>query len=225
MIKKILEKMGLEELVGTEFEEYIKVFNLKNNDHYFVSENEFFELIYLVEGKLKLTAISSDEVEYYHLLNETEFEGINFSLCDFKKIIDDRKLDLEVYALEDSIIANIPLKNIFELDFVKKDKLLKKIIIQIATINANKYKRNIYSFKKKDEEVFLRFLKNNINNSFTCNEISFKLNLNLRTIQKVVKTLKKNNILKSEKRKFCVINEAKLKSYIENNYKNITKKF
>ncbi len=220
MVKEILRDMELEELIGTEFENLVNINHYKSGEYYFVSEKDSFELPYLVKGKLRLTVNSSDGIEYFYLLDDGEFQGINFSLCDFSKLIKDRKLDLEVYALKDSIVATLPLKKIFEIDLAEKDKLLKKLLIKISTINANMYKEYIYYLKKTDEEIFLNFLKNNSEKTFTSYEVSLKLNIILRTIQRIVKILKGREILRSEKKKFFVLNKLKLKNFIKSKSKN-----
>ncbi len=213
MIVKVLERIELEELLGTGFEKYIRIFNLKKEEHYFLSEDETFELVYIVEGKVKFTTSSLDGIEYFHILNKDEFEGLNFALCDLKKLTEKKRFDLEILALEDSVIAHIPLKKIFQLDFKRKPKLLEKLLIKVATINADRYKEFVYRFKKKDEKIILDFLYKNPNRFFTCQEISLELNIILRTVQKLVKNLKEKKILKSDKRKFKVINKLKLLNF------------
>ncbi len=211
---KCLKKLGLYSLIGSKFEDEIKFIKYKKGSYIYLMEEDLDILYYVVRGKVRII-VTLGEIEYSYLLRDDEFEGINFALCDFTKVSQERPVEVEYLILEETTIAHIPLKKLLTLNFKLQNEVLKELLVKMANINTDKFKKYVYHFHKTDEEIFINFLKEIGEKEFSSKDASFKLNIKIRVIQKLIKKWKERNILYSDRKLHYKVDTKKLKSYIK----------
>ncbi len=135
MVIEILKKMNLQELIGTEFESSIEILNYKKNEKATILESSYNKLIYIVNGKLRLTIRSPHGRLDTYLLKQDEFIGTGFSSFNLKES-NNEMFSFELCAEKGSTIAILPLIKIFKMDCPNKEGILENLIIKISTMNT-----------------------------------------------------------------------------------------
>jgi len=211
---EILCELNLEELIGTSFEDMVTVNQMKRGDTVCYERLEEFNACYIIEGHIQHIIYTPEGGEFYRDLYEGEITGVNFSFS--KKMSQERfrLFDVDVVAKEDSRLAYLPLDKIMDLKFKGKGEVLEKLIMMGVEdhFKHSKYLllKNVYS----DEEFFIRYLERcrTIDVGST-RVISEHLNINLRTLQRVIKNLQDQDIIERDGDKISLKDLVKLERY------------
>lgn len=190
MIKEILYKLDLKELIGTSFEELVKVYTLKKGKMIFDKEVKENGALYIVEGRIQYLMYTPEGGEFYINHFEGDTAGINFSLL--KKYDEDETnfMDVDIIAKEDSVILSLPFERVEEMELEEsiKNQVLKKVSIMGMRehLRSSKYLifRNVYS----SEEFVIKYLEEYENGSIKdTKDLAEVLNINLRSLQRLLK--------------------------------------
>ncbi len=208
MIRGALIELGLEELIGTSFEKFVKIYRLEKEDIIFNEEIKRNGSIYVAEGRIQRIIYTKEGGEFY--LNHTKgnIAGINLSLIkkyeEFESSILD--IDMDIVAKTDSTILFFPFERVDELNLESciKAKVLEKIVY--LSLKSH-YRMSQYFLSKSicsTEEFVIRSLErgkvNGVNSSRERAEI---LNLNQRSLQRALKKLYERGFI--EYQEGCVV--------------------
>ncbi|MCS5422979.1 MULTISPECIES: Crp/Fnr family transcriptional regulator [Psychrilyobacter] len=213
---EILSKLNLEELIGTPFENMIDITKIKRGSSVYYERLKEFNTCYIIEGHIQHIVYTPDGGEFYRDLYEDEITGVNF--CFSKKISQERfrLFDVDIVAKEDSKIAYLPLDKIMDLEFKGKSAVLKKLIMMGVEDHFKEFKylllKNVYS----DEQFFIKHLeKCQTIDIGSTRIISEHLNINLRTLQRLLKNLQDQGIIERTGDKLSIKDPVKLGKYKE----------
>ena len=211
---EILYELGLEELVGTSFEDMIFISEMKEGDYICLEEERELCAYYIIEGKVQAVLYTPEGGEFYLDFCEGEIAGVNFSFS--KKEGGGSRLifDADGVAKKDSKIAYLPLEKIMDLEFKGKKKVLKKLIMMSMDEHFREAShfllKNIYS----DEEFFIKHLEEcKTINARNTKELSEFLNINLRSLQRFLKKLQDQEIIEKCRGRIEIKDQAKLQKY------------
>lgn len=210
---EILRELGLEELAGTGFEGIMEIVELKKGESVYCDNAGKLFAQYLVEGRMQYIIYTPEGGEFYINVFPGEIRGVN--RCFFRIVEDEfiGNFEADLLAKEDSVIAKLPLGKIFEMEFPQKEKLLQKIIEIIVREN---FKHSRYLFFKNiysDEEFLIKILEKYDHVKVTTKELAELLNINLRTLQRLVKNLDDAGIISRENKTISIIDQEKLAEY------------
>ncbi|GLI55706.1 hypothetical protein PM10SUCC1_12200 [Propionigenium maris DSM 9537] len=213
-VGEILSELGLEELIGTPFEDEVNIIQMMRGDLACYERLEEFDACYVIEGHVQHIIYTPEGGEFYRDLHEGELTGVNFSLS--KKMSQERfrLFDVDVVAKEDSQLAYLPLDRIMDLKFKGKERVLQKLMMMGVEdhFKHSKYLllKNLYS----DEEFFIRYLEEHrVIDMGSTRVISEHLNINLRTLQRVIKNLQDRKIIERTEDRFTLKDSQKLERY------------
>ena len=213
-VAEILSELDLEELIGTSFEDDIRITQMKKGEYVSCERFEEFNACYVIEGHLQHIIYTPEGGEFYRDLYEGELTGVNFSF--FKKLPQERfrLFDVDVVAKEDSKLAHLPFDRIMELKFKGREKVLEKLIMMGVEDHFKRSKylllKNLYS----DEEFFIKYLERNEPVDIgSTRVISEHLNINLRTLQRVIKKLQDQEIIERVGDRLSIRDPLKLEFY------------
>lgn len=210
---EILRNLELEELIGTEFEDIMEIVKLRKGENIYCDRADKLFAQYLLEGRVQYIIYTPEGGEFYINIFPGEIRGIN--RCFFRSIEEEAKANFEadLLAKEDSVIAKLPLGRIFDMEFPQKEKLLQKIIEMIVREN---FKHSRYLFFKNiysDEEFLIKVLEMYDEVKVTTKELAELLNINLRTLQRLIKNLDDAGIISRENKMISIIDQEKLEEY------------
>ncbi len=210
---EILRKLGLDELEGTEFENIMEILELKKGESIYCDSADKLYAQYLLEGRVQYIVYTPEGGEFYINIFPGEIRGVN--RCFFRSIEEESKgnFEADLLAKEDSVIAKLPLGRIFDMKFPDKEKLLQKVIEMIVREN---FKHSRYLFFKNiysDEEFLIKVLEMYDQVKVTTKELAELLNINLRTLQRLVKNLDDAGIISRKNKVISIIDQEKLDEY------------
>ena len=210
---EILRKLGLDELAGTDFENIMEILELKKGESIYCDRNDKLFAQYLLEGRVQYIIYTPEGGEFYINIFPGEVRGIN--RCFFRTLEDEVKgnFEADLLAKEDSVIAKLPMGRIFDMEFPNKEKLLQKVIEMIVKEN---FKHSRYLFFKNvysDEEFLIKVLEMYDQVKVTTKELAELLNINLRTLQRLVKNLDDAGIISRENKSISIVDQEKLEEY------------
>ncbi|UUV17257.1 hypothetical protein NRK67_00005 [Fusobacteria bacterium ZRK30] len=147
---------------------------------------------------------------------EGDIPGLNFSLSNRKSPERFRPFDVDVIVKEDSIIAYLPLEKVLDLEFKEKIAVLEKIITIGVEDHFKEFNHLLLKSIYSDEEFFIKYLENHkVLNIGTSKEISEHLNINLRTLQRLLKKLTEEEIIEKINTKISIKDQYRLDKYKE----------
>lgn len=210
---EILRKLGLDELAGTEFEDIMEILELEKGESIYCDRDDKLFAQYLLEGRAQYIIYTPEGGEFYINIFQGEVRGIN--RCFFRTLEDEVKgnFEADLLAKEDSVIAKLPMGKIFDMEFPNKEKLLQKVIEMIVKEN---FKHSRYLFFKNvysDEEFLIKVLETYDQVKVTTKELAELLNINLRTLQRLVKNLDDAGIISRESKSISILDKEKLEEY------------
>jgi len=218
--KEILQKINLSELIGTQFEDRISIKKLTKGSSIYYEKFEKFQTYFLIKGKTQHVIYTPEGGEFYRNFFEGDIPGLSFSLSNKNSPERFRPFDVDVIALENSIVAYIPFEEILELNFEKKVIVLEKLINMEVEDHFKEFNHLLLKSIYSDEEFFINFLeKNEVLNMGSTVEISKHLNINLRTLQRLLKKLLDQEIIDKKEARISIKNKMKLEQYKEKFYK------
>lgn len=154
------------------------------------------KVLIFLDGKYHLRQFISEENDYIYPGSDEFWLGLS-------EIIDEDNYELEVSFLERTSVLSIPLKELLYIDPSKNVELWMKIS-KMTT------KRMLHLQKKSAERLVLPteayFLKSLVENNYkyeglSLQDISYKIHLNTRTLQRVVHNLESKGLLIRDKNK------------------------
>lgn len=182
-----IRKMILSESKVTEYK--------KGDIFYSNSENQDLTFVFL-SGKLNFRVYVSDEVEYTLPWDNRFWYGI-FRTLSSKDILE----EYEMNFLEDTTVLSFPLKKIMHSE-PKENIDLWMRISKMASDKHIELQSKIIERSALSTEAF--FLKSLVNSGYSyenmsIQEIGYGLNINTRTLQRLIQNLEKQNLIKREK--------------------------
>lgn len=214
MIKaEVLEKIGFKELIGTSFEELITIKTYKAEENIYFNSEEKIEGQFVIAGSLRYTMFVPDGGEYYFTLEKNDLLGVGFSVLKGETSKEFIEYEFKISAKEDSIVAKIPFKKIFKLDFKNKEKILEKLTLLLARENVKLYKYFMYKSSKSDEELFLKALELGHLEGKKTREISEEHNIHIRNLQRAIKRLMNENIIRKVNNSYEIVDINRLQEY------------
>lgn len=215
----ILNKINLKELIGTPFEDMmtIKEFFIKSSMTFKHSEN--FNTYLIIKGKTRHTVNTPEGGFFYRDFYKGDIPGLNFSIAIKNKSKSFRLFDIDMIVEEGSIIVYLPFEKIIDLEFKEKCKVLEKLIILGMEDHFKEFNLLLLKSVYSDEEFFIKYLEThktiNTNNS---KEISEFCNINIRTLQRILKRLLENDLIERVDTKIFIKNQFKLDKYKEEKF-------
>lgn len=209
----VLREMQLEELIGTAIEDEVTIKRYKKGDIIFYDYGKDIPCEYLIEGQLQYTIYSPEGGEFYAELFPGNLAGINGNLSNNRRLKFKRSFEAEKVVVKDSLIAEIPLHRVFDMTFEGKEKVLEKIIMLTVEESMKRSKYFLYKTVCSDEEFFLKSLEIGKINNLTTKEVSRILNINLRTMQRIIKVLTDKEIIRKENKGFVIADKERLDDY------------
>lgn len=212
----ILRKINFEELIGTKFEDLMSIEKLTKGTSIYYERFKKFNTYYLIEGKTQHIIYTPEGGEFYRDFFEGDIPGLSFSLSNRKSPERFRPFDVDVIIKEDSVIAYLPLEKTLDLEFKGKAAVLEKIITIGVEDHFKEFNHLLLKSIYSDEEFFIKYLENHkVLNMGSSKEISEHLNINLRTLQRLLKRLIGEEIIEKTGTKIFIKNQSKLDKYKE----------
>lgn len=213
---EILHKIHFEELIGTVFEDLISIEKLAKGTSIFYERFKKFNTYFLIEGKTQHIIYTPEGGEFYRDFFEGDIPGLSFSLSNRNAPERFRPFDVDVIVKEDSIIAYLPLEKTLDLEFKGKSAVLEKIITIGVEDHFKEFNHLLLKSIYSDEEFFIKYLENHkVLNIGTSKEISEHLNINLRTLQRLLKKLIEEKVIEKTETRIFIKDQFKLDKYKE----------
>ena len=211
---EILSKIDFEELIGTQFEEMMIIKEFKKGSSIYYEKLEKFDTYFIVEGEISHIIHTPEGGKFHRDFFKGDIPGLNFSIALLKEAKCFRLFDINMVAKEDSIIIYLPFEKLIDLEFENKAKILKKLIIIGMEDHFKEYNHLLVKTIYSDKEFFIRYLEENrILNISSSKETSKHLNINLRTLQRLLKDLTDLGIIERIGSKISIKDQSKLDRY------------
>lgn len=210
---EILYILGLGKLIDTNFENFMDIIKIKKGDIIYYSQDKKMSAIYVLEGKVQYIVYSPEGGEFYIDYFSGDLAGIGASLSYQLKNKMKRSFEADLIGKEDSIIITLPLEKIFDMEFKGKEEILKKLIFLFAEehfqVSEYFFHKSLYS----EENFFIKIVeKHRVINKGT-KELSEMLNINLRTLQRIIKNLQKAGVIIKEDKKISIGEKGNVERY------------
>lgn len=213
---EILNKINFEELIGTKFEDLMSIEKLTKGTSIYYERFKKFNTYYLIEGKTQHIIYTPEGGEFYRDFFQGEIPGLSFSLSNRRSPERFRPFDVDVIVKEDSIIAYLPLEKVLDLEFKEKTAVLEKIITIGVEDHFKEFNHLLLKSIYSDEEFFIKYLENHkVLNIGSSKEVSEHLNINLRTLQRLLKKLIDQGVIEKTDTKISIKDQFKLDEYKE----------
>lgn len=210
---KILHELGLDKLIGTDFETFMNVIDMKKGDTVYYSQDKEMTAIYVLEGKVQYVVYSPEGGEFYIDYFPGDLAGIGATLSHQIKNKMKRSFEADLIARKDSIIVTLPFEKMFDMKFEGKEETLKKFIFLFAEehfqVSEYFFHKSLYS----EESFFIKILEKHKVINKTTRELSEMLNINLRTLQRIIKILQKAEVIVKENKKISIGKKDKVDNY------------
>lgn len=210
---EILYELGLDKLIDTNFETFMKVINMKKGDAIYYSQDEEITAIYVLKGKVQYVVYGPEGGEFYIDYISGDLAGIGAALSHQIKDKMNRSFEADLVAREDSVIVTLPFEKIFDMKFQGKEETLKKFIFLFA---EEHFKVSEYFFHKSlysEERFFIKIMEKHKVINKTTRELSEMLNINLRTFQRIIKNLQREEVIIKEHKKISIGKKDKVDKY------------
>ena len=214
VISKILSKLNLEELIGTEFENLINVKKIKEGEIIIDIPYNKLGAFYVLKGTLELVSYSKGGKEFYRYLTPGDIIGVGECFFEKNKNELEKKFGTEIHILENSEVAYLPFFKLISLKIENKDKILRKLIVM--TVEEKEKESNHYLGKilHSDEEFIIKVLDQlKTVKTPSTKYLAKGLNMNIRNLQRILKKLEKMDIIKKDKGVISIKNLNKFDSY------------
>lgn len=214
VISKILSKLNLEELIGTEFENLINVKKIKEGEIIIDIPYNKLGAFYVLKGTLELVSYSKGGKEFYRYLTPGDMIGVGECFFEKNKNELEKKFGTEIHILENSEVAYLPFFKLISLKIENKDKILRKLIVM--TVEEKEKESNHYLGKilHSDEEFIIKVLDQlKMVKTPSTKYLAKGLNMNIRNLQRILKKLEKMDIIKKDKGVISIKNLNKFDSY------------
>lgn len=210
---KILHRLGLDELIGTDFETFMNVIKIKKKDTIYYSKDKEMSAIYVLEGKVQYIVYSPEGREFYIDYFPGDLAGIGATLSHQIKNKMKRSFEADLVGKEDSIIVTLPFGKIFNMKFEGKEEFLKKLIFLFAEehfqVSEYFFHKSLYS----EESFFIKIIEKHKTIDKSTRELSEMLNINLRTLQRIIKNLQKFKVIIKENNKISLGEKKNIDKY------------
>lgn len=210
---EILKDLRLDELIGTPFEDMMEIVSYKAGDMIFYGLDKYVTAQYVVEGNLQYIIYTPDGGEFYSELFPGEIAGVNIAIANADEETLTRQFEADVVVKEDTTVVKLPFEKLLKNDFPGKSEVLVKLMIMAASENMRRSKYFIYKVVNSDEEFFLKALESNRLKKSNTREIAQLLNINLRTLQRIIKNLVDKKVIVREKGSLRIASEEALERY------------
>lgn len=210
MVKDILCKLGLEELIGTSIEKSIKIENHKNNS--IIKPRG--KALYIISGFIRLESSTVDARTFYSYYLPGMLSNIDG--CFYNEKDDEFKTEILYKSLGDSVIALIPLSDIEKVEFPDKSTLLIKVLKLLSKKSIVDNSHLLGKILYKDSEFIAKAILNI--GDIEANkliELSRFLNINERNLIRCLKDMVESGAIEKKKGSIKLKNEEILRSFIK----------
>lgn len=213
---EILSKLNLTELIGTEFEDFIKIKKIIEGEVIVDIPYNRLGALYILKGTLELVSYTKDGKEFYSYLTPGDIIGVGE--CFFEKDEDEfgKKFGMEIHILENSEVAYLPFFKLINLKIENKDEILRKIIVMSVREKENKSNHYLGKILHSDEEFIIKVLDQlKTVKTPSTRYLAKGLNINIRNLQRILKKLEKMGIITKDKGVISIKDLKKFHKYNE----------
>lgn len=213
--EEVLVEINFKELIGTPFEEMIKIRRYKRGEAFFFKKLQEFGAYYLIEGRTQHVVYTAEGKEFYRNFFAGDLVAVNFSLANEIPEIISRPYDVDMIIREDSTLAFLPFERIIDLEIEDKLSILKKLLVVAVGDHFKEFNlllnKSIYS----DEEFFIKSLEKEggFSNS-TSRQLSERMNIHLRNLQRIIKKLVDEDLIIKDGDNIHIRDRGRLKKYM-----------
>ena len=210
---EVLYELGLEDLVGTPFEDMLIFRNIKEGDTKYCGIDEYIPTFYILEGNLQFIIYTPEGGEFYIDLSPGDLSGVNMNLSIALGNRFDRSFEGELVAKQDSVVVELPLEKLIGLEFKNKSAVLERLLRLSVKEGLDRSRYLFFKSIYSDEEFLIKVLEKRGLFNISTKELSEVLNINLRTLQRLLKNLVNAKIIKKDSKSIRLIDQAKLDEY------------
>lgn len=207
--KEILTKLGLEMLIGSDFEELVKIEELKKNEELTDIDHRESGAIYLHTGLILSTIYSPEGKEVYKYYEEGAIIGTSESLSE----ISNKRYGIDFEGAVDSVIVYLPFKELFNENLDISGEICKQLFNLIAIEKSERTDYIIGRMAYSDEEFLLKALEQRNFFDVTTIELAKALNIKLRNLQRYFKIYADLGIIEKERGRVAIKDMEKFKRY------------
>ena len=207
--REVLTKLGLEMLIGTDFEEMIKIEEYKKKEVLPDINHRECGAVYLYTGWILSTIYSSEGNEVYRYYEEGAVIGTSESLSE----IANKHYGIDFEAAADSTIVYLPFKELFNKKIEASEKIYRQLFNIIAIEKSEDTGLIIGRLAYSDEEFLLKALENRKFFDVTSIELAKALNIKLRNLQRYFKMYVDLGIIEKERGRVAIKDIKKFNEY------------
>lgn len=212
----ILNKINFKELIGTPFEDLMVIKDFKKKSSIHFKHSKDFNAYFIIKGKTRHIVNTPEGGIFYRDFYKGDIPGLNFSISNKEKSKCFRLFDIDMIVEEGSTIVYLPFEKIIDIEFKEKCKILEKLIMLSMEDHFKEFNLLLLKSVYSDEEFFIKYLeKHKVINTSNSKEISECCNINIRTLQRILKRLQENDIIERIDTKIFIKNQFKLNKYKE----------
>jgi len=184
---EVLNKLGLDLLIGTPFQEAMSVVSLTAGEELTSVEDKDTGAVYIYSGRVQSTAYTRDGREFYRYFDEGDIFKVTESISDISgnRMIQNYGMDL--YMMEETTIVYLPFRLIFEMEIDDRIEALKKIIDMAAREKAYLVSYCLGRLVYSDEEFILKAFESKIGFNAGTPLLAKGMNMNIRSLQRYLK--------------------------------------
>lgn len=212
---EVLHELGLEDLIGTPFEDMLIFRNIKAGKTKYCGADEYVPTFYILEGNLQFIVYTPEGGEFYIDLSPGDLSGVNMNLSMALGNKFDRSFEGELNAKQDSVVVELPLEKLIGLEFKNKSAVLERLLRLSVKEGLERSRYLFFKSIYSDEEFLIKVLEKRRLFNMSTKDISEILNINLRTLQRLLKNLADVGIIKKTNKSVELIDSEKLELYKE----------
>lgn len=210
---EVLYELGLDDLVGTPFEDMLIFRSIKEGNTKYCGADEYIPTFYVIEGNLQFIVYTPEGGEFYIDLSPGDLSGVNMNLSMALGNKFDRSFEGELNAKQDSVVVELPLEKLIGLEFKNKSAVLERLLRLSVKEGLERSRYLFFKSIYSDEEFLIKVLEKRRLFNMSTKDISEILNINLRTLQRLLKNLASLGIIKKTNKSVELIDSEKLELY------------
>ncbi len=212
--REVLKDLGLEELIGSCFEELITIRELKAMEE--IIDIKYYQqgALYLYSGFIKSNIYSSEGREIHRYFEEGSLIGISESLSDISSE-EGHPYGIDFKVIADSVIVCLPFKEILNGDFKDSREIYRKLFDLIAREKISDTNSIVGRMIYSDEEFLLKALEYKGSFDIPTPELAKALNMGLRNLQRYLKNYSELGIIEKGSGRIAIKDIKMFNEYME----------
>ncbi|ADO82029.1 Crp/Fnr family transcriptional regulator [Ilyobacter polytropus] len=193
-IQSLLKKLGIENLVDDKLMKEFKINKFKKHSLVLGSGDSSEKVMVILQGEVKVHVYSDEGGVFYGMLKKGEFFGLISTILN-------RPVLPDFITTKDSEILIFPLKKIMTTRKDIMNLIWDKIAIKTAEESVSIISKTLSRATSSNELFFIKYIEKNkgeLSYSST-SELSENLNINIRTLQRIIKKLSEKEIIEKSK--------------------------